>query len=688
MKKLSFLLALAGLVFTFSCSKSGSKKQVLTDPQIDAKIGVVRGHVQYVLGYDISPDGKTAATVNSYDYIFWKTPKGDQIKAVRPEKYDRNLFRYVSAKYTPDGKLVVLGAYEGVKILNAQTLDEVKTLPFPGFNGEAFDISKDGKYLVVAANKEFKVIDLGSFETVKTFGQTENNYTDVAFLDNTQFVALEYSSPDMYLWDVEQGMDIMPFTVSESSEVLAVSPDGKYVAVYDDDQRNVMLLNSETSEEKYINTGYLNSMAFMGEKLVILNNSEAKVFDLNSGEQDGSYNISGSAIKYDAADNLIYYVNKNLIAINPEDGSVAGEFGAEAQASYGALPAPTGKFLVIETGHKAYSGGYNLLSLPYDTTAPVKIFGTASTGAGMAAFVGQSDNLATIVTNGDLRVYDLNTGNIVKKADDVVNEPLVFTPDGQKLIGKDYNQTYTYALFNYENMQKITDLTRSSSYVQYAGTTPDGRYYVLSTNSEVFVYDLQEGKQVQSGSDLSDTRWVDKMNDNYIAVRAETFDLSIVNLLTGETVVAFDDVAASQVTISPDKKYMAIAPRDHFAIYLYDFTAGDWKPVLYGHNYFPTGVAFTPDSKYLISTSKDNQTIIWDVATGKRVLTVVVYDLSPGRNNMATADYIVYAPNGRYDGTPRAIERFLYFEKDGKRLPASQYKAQCYTPDLLGRTLR
>ena len=49
-------------------------------------------------------------------------------------------------------------------------------------------------------------------------------------------------------------------------------------------------------------------------------------------------------------------------------------------------------------------------------------------------------------------------------------------------------------------------------------------------------------------------------------------------------------------------------------------------------------------------------------------------------------DYVVYAPDGRFDGTEKGIEFFHYVE--GLNItPLSSLYEQYYTPNLLSRTL-
>ena len=77
------------------------------------------------------------------------------------------------------------------------------------------------------------------------------------------------------------------------------------------------------------------------------------------------------------------------------------------------------------------------------------------------------------------------------------------------------------------------------------------------------------------------------------------------------------------LALSPDGKWLAAGgwmktPGDEgHHVRLYDFASGKLVALLKGHDDITEGLAFSPDSRRLISGSGDNTAIIWDVATAK-----------------------------------------------------------------------
>jgi WD40 repeat protein len=122
--------------------------------------------------------------------------------------------------------------------------------------------------------------------------------------------------------------------------------------------------------------------------------------------------------------------------------------------------------------------------------------------------------------------------------------------------------------------------------------TPDGKYLVSAGNDKVVrVWDWRAGKTIRTIRGQ-----VGPGNEGMIFAMA----------------------------LSPDGRWLAVggfmAPghgvrdQDVGDIRLYDFATGELKAVLKGHRDVTHALAFSPDSKRLISGAGDNTAIIWDMA--------------------------------------------------------------------------
>jgi Tol biopolymer transport system component len=163
----------------------------------------------------------------------------------------RNVGRVFSVDFSPDGKTLLAGAWDGsIRLWDVATGEEVRQ--YVGHTGwvRSVAFSPDGK--TFASGGKDKVIRLWETATGKELRRLEghrNWVQNLAFSPDGKTIASRSTGQDLRLWDVTTGwevrrMELQPYV----SDSLAFSPDGKRLA-YPNDIHTIALVDIATGKE-------------------------------------------------------------------------------------------------------------------------------------------------------------------------------------------------------------------------------------------------------------------------------------------------------------------------------------------------------------------------------------------------------------------------------------------------------
>lgn len=128
--------------------------------------------------------------------------------------------------------------------------------------------------------------------------------------------------------------------------------------------------------------------------------------------------------------------------------------------------------------------------------------------------------------------------------------------------------------------------------------------------------------------------------------------------------------------VSSDGKMVAMGDWSRNLVLL---SLPDLKPIHYlnGHVSAINSVHFSKDGRFLLSTSQDNTTRIWEVSTGRELAQIIL---------LGQKDWAVVSPNGMFDASPGGMN-YLYFVIGNEALELEQLKERNYEPGLLSKIL-
>lgn len=112
-------------------------------------------------------------------------------------------------------------------------------------------------------------------------------------------------------------------------------------------------------------------------------------------------------------------------------------------------------------------------------------------------------------------------------------------------------------------------------------------------------------------------------------------------------------------------------------IEIVDATTGEITKSLRGHAGTINAAGFLPGELFL-SSGFDNTLRLWDLRSGNELAKLFLFDGSD--------DWVVVAPNGRFDASPAAM-KMLYYAVGKQVVPLEQFFEGFYTPGLLGQLM-
>jgi WD40 repeat protein/predicted Ser/Thr protein kinase len=255
---------------------------------------VLRGHTGAVAALAFSQDGRRLVSA-SYDLPnsrgdgtvrFWEAAP----EVTLPVLAGHTSYVYPVA-YSPDGRWIASGAWDHtVRLWDAATGEVCATLPHPGIV-RALAFTPDGTRLVSGGDLGGALLlwDLATGRIRSRVPARDRVWSFALSPDGARIVAGTYALERrnaMSIWDVATGREIG----TGAGNPFALSPDGKWLAGRDDDEKTVVLWDAHTFRPVAHwpgHTGTINAVAFdrAGGRLVSASSDHTvRLWDVATGE--------------------------------------------------------------------------------------------------------------------------------------------------------------------------------------------------------------------------------------------------------------------------------------------------------------------------------------------------------------------------------------------------------------------
>ncbi|MFA8019177.1 hypothetical protein [Bremerella cremea] len=525
-----------------------------------------RMHLGSLAGVAFSPDGKWLVSAGNFrkSVVLWDTSSGEVLKSLPVVKRGGPQ----SVAFSPDGKTVLIGKdragaddEEPVFLWDVET-GEKRSIKIDGNNARVVAFSPDGKWLATNATSEkLPFIDVASGEVAQEVGPLPRGVEVFALFADGKRVAIAagWHDPEVEIRDIATSKVVQSFKVDGFRVVsLAVSPDGKYIAV-GNDKGSAQVWDVETEQFaplQITHTGSIACLAFSQDSHLLVSgggDGMIAVWDLYAKEvtqpqqwqnnrivttaisSDGKLMATGGgnadAIIWDAAtgqqkdvihepfpaetiDRVLFspdgkqmvftFGQPQVVLVKLPEALREGKLdGPSVQGNFG----PSGLSMVAYSpdGKTIALGGMEEVSIwKMPEEDKVHSFKDVKEGAfvDQVAFSPDSSLVAcTSVSEDKIRIYEVASGKL-KQTVEVPHlvGPQFFLADGKSLVAANVSEVYLkqdLQIIDIESGSVIRSMQIRSTYLRDMALCDEGKTLVaLEGDGWLEFFDLESGKRL------------------------------------------------------------------------------------------------------------------------------------------------------------------------------------------------
>jgi len=536
---------------------------------------------------------------------------------------------------SPDGKQVVTGGWQAIKIWDALSGSELMTIP-TGNRGEitCVALSPDGKWIASGEDSgQVSIWDAATGNQESTIKAHLHDVSSVAFSpDGERIVSCSYDGiGKAKVWDVADGAEVMavPAPSGDTFFWAAFSTDGKKIVAASNRHEKVTILDASDGRELIVFTGTAPVSFAPDGKLVAVADSHN---DINLWDSAAGRKIVSLRGHEGPIESVAFSADGKHVASGSMDNTVK------------LWDVSTGETLMTLRGHEYYVScigftpdGKRIISGSWDGT--VRIW-DATTSREVTSLIGHNDLVHSLAYSPDGKRIASGSSNGVVKPWDVENGAEVvtlrhsaggggsgsvaFSPDGRRVIsGCNWRPTRVWDAATGVEALTIGGRDNAGRPVAFS---PDGKH-VASGNKDktVKVWDAIGGQEVMTlkGHASPVTCVAFSPDGRFIASGSWDPNIKVWDWLTGREFMSLrgHEGIITSVAFSPDGKRIVSSCQRDCTVKLWDAMTGT-ETITLKHADIVVSAAFSPDGTRIISGCRDRTVRVWDATTGAELLTL------------------------------------------------------------------
>jgi len=261
--------------------------------------------------------------------------------------------------------------------------------------------------------------------------------------------------------------------------------------------------------------------------------------------------------------------------------------------------------------------------------------------------------LSSCATTPVLTNKNMDMSRKIKQSAPAVGKVAV-SPDGRYVLSGGFKSVILWDILQGRKVQTFAHASGYPGITNEVIFSPDGKQFAsggkgvklwdLATKEEIMTFD--ENKGISGMSFSPDGRNIISIGGTFIGIMMVKQSMKIFDVTTGEDIKDFNLVnhGGFQVVYSPDGKYVLSCGAED--INLWNASTGkSIKKAMGLDNFFQTGVtslSFSPDGKYFLAGGSDNSVRLWNAKNLSQLNKFV------GHSGFGGVSSVAFSPDGKY----------------------------------------
>ena len=570
-----------------------------------------------------SPDGKLLAVGTMIGIWLYDTENLDEVGFLKG-----HTIRLNDIVFSPDGQLLASIGWDGtVRFWNVEEQEEIWLIDV-GNEPDRIAISPDGQLLAVGAFEAVQLWDIQQRKQVGTLRGQPSYAISLAFSSDSRILASGSNDGLICLWDVEtkKQMGILEGHEGMWIRHVAFAPDGTLISLCGWEDKSVRFWNVDEQKQVNILEEFLTfDLSADGNLLVLGDEAGAlHLWDMVEQREISSLPVQDSrlilfALSPDGRTVAIYDDWNGTLRLwdvtgKEEKAILEGYYSGSSRICF----SPDSKVLAIST--------YSSIRL-WNIGEGEQIDIPASDGvvsSGRIAFSPDGSYVVNADFGGKVNLWDIGTQNLLKTTiqQDRKYESVAFSSDGKTIaLGC---QDGTIQILDVETWEVLRELDGYTGWVNFVLFSPDGNELAS------FGWDADEVMALCFWS-IREQKQVDKIKlqnmefplaysfeKNLLAFTSPQvpFPIRILDVSTNKQIAQFSvnpPHPSYCAAFSPDGNILVSAGIRQDPVRLWSITDKVHLADLPGHTDQVDFVTFSPDGKWLASSSNDGTVLLWEV---------------------------------------------------------------------------